>query len=322
MLRHPSSLRRRAVLAAVLAVTLLTLQSTPVAAQTPQFLASWACTDVRGLAVSPSGVIHAVAGDRVDRYSSEGAFLDSWPIPAPASGGRSDAYGIATDRTDHVYVADYPNNRVIQFSNSGAVLLQWGVPGYAPGQILEPVSLACKADGNVYVGQVSGRIQEFTPEGVYVRTITAINEGFGHPMTVLGIAVGPSGTIYATDWGWFEVYAFSPTGVTLFNFDYPRNGDDGLLSPHGIALDPNGIVYVSEPGRDRVRRYTAAGAYLGQFGTRGAGEGQLNYPHGLAIDLDGNLLVADRGNNRIEKFGYPIVPARRATWGSLKSLHR
>ncbi len=285
-------------------------------APVPQFLESWPCTGCRGVAVVPGGDVFAIAPTEVRHFTSEGTYVGSWPLPLAGPEDRADAYGIAADPFGHLFVSNYAAHRLTKFTTDGTVVLEVGTPGTAPGQIWEPLAVACDAQGNVYLGNVNGDIDKFSGTGAHLMRLASHGWGDGEFITVLGIAISPTGTVFATDWINCIVEALSPSGTFLYRLGSPETGD--ICGLQGLALDASGIVYVSEAS-GRIWMYHATGAYIGRFETPGSGAGQLGQPFGLAVDQQGRLLVADDRNGRIQVFGYPVVPARTNTWGGIKT---
>ena len=120
------------------------------------------------------------------------------PAPAPASAGIAgggagqldDPWGVATDSSGDVYVADYDNERIDEFSAAGAFIKAygWGVSdgasqfetctstcqrgfgGGGAGQLYGPEGVATDRSGDVYVADSDNeRIDEFSAAGVFIK---------------------------------------------------------------------------------------------------------------------------------------------------------
>ena len=87
---------------------------------------------------------------------------------------------VAFDDSDTMYVLDAGNFRVLAFDSAGRFLRQIGRRGDGPGELAAPTSLAVTGDGMVVVADIARRgYAVFTPEGEFVRTVTApANRGF------------------------------------------------------------------------------------------------------------------------------------------------
>ncbi len=183
-------------------------------------------------------------------------------------------------------------------------VLSWGGTGSGDGQFLRPFCIAA-GPGVVVVGDAfrTVKIQTFTPGGLFVsKWGTAgflpgqFNDG------VYGVAVGPSGEVFALDYG--EVERYSSAGSSLGSIGSFGTGPGQMRFPKGVAVDGDGFVYVADTDNARVQKFTAAGVPVAQWGTRGTGNGQFQRPWGIALDPAGFVYVSDFDptNACIQKF--------------------
>jgi tripartite motif-containing protein 71 len=71
-------------------------------------------------------------------------------------------FGIATDSSGRVYIADPGNNRIQMFKGNGAFIRAWGTPGSGNGQFGEPRDVSVDEFGRVYVDDMDNhRVQRF-----------------------------------------------------------------------------------------------------------------------------------------------------------------
>ncbi len=294
------------------------------AAPAPDYLGSFSCPDCRGITVTNDGTIFVVAYDHVNRFSRDGQFLGSWMLPTPGWYEMNAAYDLVSDGAGHLFVVNEGAQRVQEFTESGTLVKEWG--GYLGerGSLYDPISIARDPGGDLFVGELAKpRIQRFHSDSTLVMSLGAgWGTALGAVNQVLGMAVGPNGLLYAIEWGNRRVQVFDGTGTPLFMWGSTGAGDGQFNGPTRVAIDASGTVYVSDSDNNRVQMFGPTGTYLGQFGTFGSGNGQFRYPFGMAIDIDGNLLVVDQENNRVQRFGHLVVPARRSTWGSVKTGSR
>lgn len=61
--------------------------------------------------------------DRIQKFSSTGAFIAKWGSAGNGDGQFNDPTGISIDGNWNVYVADSGNNRIQKFTSSGALML-------------------------------------------------------------------------------------------------------------------------------------------------------------------------------------------------------
>lgn len=171
-----------------------------------------------------------------------------------------------------------------------------------PDAFMRPLGVAYDAfDDTVFVVDSGNhRVQVFTPDGAYVRTIGGPGpapEGLEEPRDV---AVSGS-RVYVTDGARDRVAIFSVDGV--------YGGEwTGLEGPWGIATSLDGTqVYVVENRSSNVRVFRADGTPStingGRWGRFGDGPNDLNRPQGATVTAGGELVVANTGHERLTAFG-------------------
>ena len=103
--------------------------------------------------------------DRVEGYSSAGAYLSQFGSKGSATGQFEGPYDIASEATTgDLYVADSANNRVQKLTAAGAYLATFGAKGSENGQFLLPTGVTVSASGGVYVSDHNNnRVQEWVP---------------------------------------------------------------------------------------------------------------------------------------------------------------
>ena len=177
------------------------------------------------VAVDPSNgnvlVTDSVLG-RVEEFDSSGMFLSQF-----GTGRLKDPFGIAVAATGDVYVGNQGN--MVRFSSTGSFLAQFGVAsggtgGQFPGVAINPLN------GDVYATDHQGeRVVEYSPSGRFLETwgwgvadgkrrletcvkaclLGISGTGRGELFGPDGIAVAPSGEIYAVDAGNNRIVRFA-----------------------------------------------------------------------------------------------------------------
>jgi predicted membrane-bound mannosyltransferase/DNA-binding beta-propeller fold protein YncE len=185
-------------------------------------------------------------------------------IDQPNSMPLSAPRAIAFANDGTFYVADSRNHRIVHFDAKGNVLNMWG--SFADG-----VSIA--------VG----------------------NGTFNEPW---GVAVGPDGSVYATDTWNHRIEKFTPNGQFIKAWGYFGQGEkpEAFYGPRGLATDRAGRVYVSDTGNKRIVVFDADGNFVTQFGSQGLEPGQFDEPVGITVDKNGVVYVVDTWNQRIQTF--------------------
>jgi DNA-binding beta-propeller fold protein YncE len=221
--------------------------------------------------ITPAGVVTTLAGT-----AGPGGFQDS-----PGALFNS-PYGIATDASGNVYVADSGNNAIREIAMpSGTVsTIAGGSAGSANGtgsaaQFNEPYAVALNAAGDIFVADFNNNTIRMIAPGGVVTTFA-----------------GSAGNAGSTD----------GTGATA-----------RFWGPRGIATDSSGNVYVADRNNGTVRMITPTGVVSTLAGTAGVvgfedgtgGAAQFDWPNGPIVDASDNVYVADALNHAIRK----ITPA-------------
>jgi sugar lactone lactonase YvrE len=281
--------------------------------------AEYACTGVlgsngnaAGQFMDPAGVAVDGAGNlyvadrvnrRIQKFTSQGAFVRQWGGSGTAAGKFNDPEGIAVDRAGNVYVADTWNHRIQKFTTHGAFVAAWGwgqFGGNANGQFYFPRGVAVDAAGYVYVADTDNhRIQKFTSQGAFVKKwgsgVSGPGAGqFDHPQ---GIAVDNAGYVYVADTDNERIQKFTSQGVfvTQWGSDGTANGQFNV--PTDVAVDAVGNVYVADAVNDRIQQFTAQGTFV----TKWSDYQLFAWLDGIAV-WGGNVYVTNGRDNRVLRF--------------------
>jgi RHS repeat-associated protein len=121
--------------------------------------------DPLGVAVDPSGnlwVIDAEA-NRLLKYSSEGAFIQTVGSQGSADGQFNGATGLAISPVGNILVGDSGNNRVQEFNPAGTFLYKLGTKGSGSENLSGPRGVALGAGNTVFiVDKDNSRVQRAT----------------------------------------------------------------------------------------------------------------------------------------------------------------
>jgi tripartite motif-containing protein 71 len=319
----PTPIRPHARFIAALAAA-LTLVAPPAGAQDPAWLATWG-----GLGSAPGQfnfahhlAVSAATGDvyvgdllnnRVQVLSSSGAFLRQWPLAG--------ADGIALGALDTVLVV--ANDHVYKYTSAGVLVTSWGGTGAGDGQFQFALDVGVDSQGFVFVSDfLNHRVQKFDAAGHFLLKWGSVGNGAGEFQTPFGLMVDPNDDVWVADGGNNLVQRFDGAGHWLSGFGTFGTAPGQWDSPGRPCRDADGRLLVPDAGNARVQAYTPSGQFLLQWGVPGSGNGQFNHPTTVAVSPAGEVLVLDKDNHRIQVFASVATPARRRTWGAVKSSHR
>lgn len=173
--------------------------------------------------------------------------------------------------------------------------------GTGLGQVNKPRSLAVDARDNLYVVDMTGRVQKFSPDGVYLSFWQMPQIEKGKPK---GMNRDASGNIIVVEPHYSRVNIYSPEGKLLSQWGSSGTNLGQFDMPRGADCDAHSNIYVCEYGfNDRVQLFTPHGdKCLGSFGRPGDGPGEFNRAENVCVDRQGNVRVADSCNHRIQIF--------------------
>jgi hypothetical protein len=232
-------------------------------------------------------------------------------------------FGLATDLTGRLLVADMDLHRIFRFDR-GLAAVEWtGGRGWAETQPLAPSALPRTSPNPP--GLLDGPHSVDVAEGslvvcCYYTPALAVLGADGVRVDVLGrgrlagpatALFDPTGRLLVADYGANAILAFARDG----RFLTALGGAGAFDRPHMARGLADGTVLVADTWNHRIQRFTSGGDWFGWIGDGvagwstdrraakpGAGSGDLHAP--VAIDRrgDGLLLVTDWGNDRLLLF--------------------
>jgi len=173
-----------------------------------------------------------------------------------APGEFDQPWDLAVDSQGNLFVTDKNNHRVQVFTADLQFQYQWGRHGTAPGQLSFPTGIAVvdkKEKWNHYrealvvvIDLDHTRIQLFTPQGKYLRGITASR--FGYPDCFLAyVALDYYNNIYVTDTKNHCIHKFTHRLNYLTSYGRRGTGDREFIEPRGITIYRRfGQIFVAE----------------------------------------------------------------------------
>ena len=241
---------------------------------------------------------------RIQKFTSDGQFLETWGVSGIDNGEFKKPTGIATYE-NNVYVVDSEQARIQVFDSTGKFLQSWGKFGSDQGEFFYPQGISISNDGVVYVADTKNhRIQQFTTDGEFLSSFGIFGPGDGRLRTPVDVALGEN-YIYVSDPGNSKIEKYTYEGISVASFDYNFGGSP--TQPYGLTVDPDGNIYFTDLYKHRIVKIDPEGTTLKIFGSVGSDKGKFIAPKDIVLDDKGYLFVTEYGNNRIQKFETPIV---------------
>ncbi len=220
------------------------------------------------------------------------------------SGGMDEAYGIAVDSSDNIYVTGNSSNNYCTIKYTSSSIAIW-TNFYDSGGDDTAYGVAVDSSDNIYVTGQSGTIK-YNSSGLALWTNII---AYGN-----GVAVDSSDNFYVTGAlnTNYRTVKFSPIGLSLWIKSYNGGGDD---TAYGVAVDSSDNIYVTGQSYNGTNydyctiKYSSSGSALW---TNYYNSGSGDIAHGIAVATNFNpdrifITGISRGN---DWFTYGIPPQK------------
>ena len=212
---------------------------------------SWAVVGITAVDIDSHGMVYALSGNTVAKFTSDGDLITSWGGTGEDDGELFFPGGLAVDWVgENVYVADIAGNssnqpgRMQRFFSDGTFVSSWGTEGGTPRGV--------EADdfGNVFVTDdllSSPNIERYSREGQLLGHWGVLGSGDGEVSAGADVETDREGRVYVSSNG--RLQRFSADG------DFQRRWNDDFAE--AVALSDSGRVYSTGQG-DTVRMFSPA----------------------------------------------------------------
>lgn len=177
-------------------------------------------------------------GARVQKFTIDGTFLLSWPVPS----ARADH--VAIDAAGDVYVTGFPDLSVHKYDANGTPLTVWQTNGggFSSGILV--------VGDVVHVGQWQvPEVEQFSLDGTLLGSFP-VETNFA-----VDIEQDALGQLWIADWINGVVRIFSAEGAPVDILGELGSGPGQFDGPIGIAFGLDGSVYVADQTNGRIQRF-------------------------------------------------------------------
>ncbi|MBI2565555.1 MAG: SMP-30/gluconolactonase/LRE family protein [Candidatus Schekmanbacteria bacterium] len=222
------------------------------------------CVDSQGnVYVSDSSSRRVVVFDRDGKYlrALGGTEILYRPIGVALDEGRKLLY-VADSGAHQVAVLELETGELVRRIGrdenpaqvpTGAADYAWNRGGN-DGEFRFPTSLAVDGQGRVHVmDTMNFRVQIFSPEGKFLRSIGQNGKSLGTFARPKGVAVDSAGNVYAVDAAFNNVQIFSADGQLLMFFGSIGTKKGEFWLPAGICIDKTDKIFVVDQYNKRIQ---------------------------------------------------------------------
>jgi sugar lactone lactonase YvrE len=202
-----------------------------------------------------------------------------------------------------VLVADLTKESVREFDASGQFIRQIGAPGSF--QYVDAVAVD-QSSGEIWVADQTG-VHGFSPTGTlesevdYSDPEAPVSNAYFPPA---GIAIGPTGNVYAFDYEKDTVHEYSSSGVPLSTLTVPSTLPAGFPVTVALAVDGAGNLYVAADGFTPVMKFDPAGTEVATLGP----------DQSVSIAIYGSVLYAQEGSGPGAEIDAYDLPSGSLEW--------
>ncbi len=195
------------------------------------------------------------------------------------------AYGIATDSSNNVYVAGFDGGTVTKFTSSSSYTQSSTLLSGLNSGGANPYGLAVTGN-QLYVSNFQAN-----SISVYNSSTGASQFTFGGLSIPEGMNFDSTGNLYVADAGHRQISVFKGDGTYLSSIAA------NVTAPCAVAVDKNGNIYfvAYSNSYSTLFKYNSAGNLVATLNA-------FSYPIGVAVDSKNDVFVSDQANNRVAEY--------------------
>jgi sugar lactone lactonase YvrE len=213
---------------------------------------------------------------RVDKYASDGTYLQSFGSSGSQPGQLSLPVGVAVAPAGQVWVSDFDGTRgrITVYNPDGSLVRTFGSAGSGDGQFRSPGAITLDPTGNAYVVDTGNhRVEKFAPDGTFITKWGSQGAADGQFNNPRGIAIDSDGAVVVADRDNQRVERFTQDGAFLGKFGTPVTPNHGFSSVYDVAALPGGGLFTADNGLFDLEKFTNAGAFLFQANAKSSFDG-------------------------------------------------
>jgi DNA-binding beta-propeller fold protein YncE len=198
---------------------------------------------------------------------------------------------MAVEPSGNLVVSDARRASVLRFDPTGHLLTEWG-PQLGRMQLNEPAGVAVFGDSYYVMDRGTPRIFRLDSNG-QPQAMLDLQSLSTYGLN--GLAVDPSGNIYAADTGRNRILVFSPSGQLIKQVGHGGSDLGGFTQPMMLAFGPDTSFIVADWENNRLERFSSS------FDATDAWS--IGYhAFGVAVDQAGRVYAPDFDHRRVEVY--------------------